>query len=163
MDMKIFKYLFIFAIAISASSCNNDDLMINTRFDEPFIYIESEDGTRETRLGDNVSDEKTYYFYMSTEELDHEVEVWYDIVVGNGLVEGVDYEISPSSTNPVKFNPGRYTANMRIIWKSHAIDPLKDNTLRIVPTRNSENFTFGFPGPDKNNAEHVITKFSTKE
>jgi hypothetical protein len=159
--MKTFKYLFALVALVVASSCN-DELNINTVYDTPFIYITSEDGARETRLADNVSDEKTYYFYLSSPALDHKVEQWYEVFAGDGLVEGVDYEISPSSSNPVTFDPtrGRYVTNMRIIWKSHTIDPSKDNTLRIVLTRNSEGYAMGFPGRDHYNAEHVITKFS---
>ncbi len=156
------KIVFIAIVSALLSSCDSTKPLMFTTFDTPFIYIESEEGARETRMADNVSDEKTYYIYMSTKALDRKVQVRYEIIAGDGLTEGVDYEISPSSTNPVSFNPGRYVAHMRIIWKSHAVDPAKDNTLRIVLTENSENFTMGYPGPDKYNIEHKITRYSAE-
>jgi hypothetical protein len=157
--MKPLKYLTVLAAALIAGGCN-PDLNIGTVFEEPFIYIESEDGTRETRMADNVSDEKTYYIIMSSSEMDRAVEVSWEIVAGDGLVEGVDYDISPSSKNPVVINPGQYVTNMRIVWKRHAVDPAKDNSLKIVLTQNSENFTMGFPGPAQYNKQPTITKFN---
>lgn len=154
--MKRLRYIAILFTAILLNGCGIDEVI----FDQPFVYIESEDGTKETRLADNVSDEKTYYIYMSSGLLNRNVTVDYEIITGDGLTKGTDYEISSSTSSPITFIPGIYRMPIRIVWKKNRIDPTKDNTMRIVLTGCSENFTLGYPGPDQNNKQHLITRIS---
>lgn len=154
--MKALKYILAFVCAFIVGSCGPDEVV----FDHPFIYIENDAGAKESRIADNVSDEKSYYVFMSTKAIDRDVKIDFEIIAGDGLVEGVDYEFPPTFSNPLIITPGLYRAPIRIIWKKNKIDTSKDNTLRIVLTGNSENFILGFPGPDQNNRQHVITRFA---
>ena len=85
------------------------------------------------------------------------VEVSYEIIVGDGLVEDVDYKVV-TTQNPLVFLPGIYDAPIRVRWLKHTVDPTKDNTLTIRLTSNSKGYTLGFPGPGHIQSQVTIEK-----
>lgn len=94
---------------------------------------------------------------MSTKKIAEDVTVDYELVVGDGLQEGVDFrQVSPGSS--IVFPSGVYERPIRIEWLNHMIEAGKNNTVKIVLKSNSKNFTIGFPGPDHLNSEYTITK-----
>ena len=60
-----------------------------------------------TTIAWNVNAVSTYSIYLSSAPLKESVTVVYDIIAGDGLTEGVDYEIVNKS-NSVVFLPGIY-------------------------------------------------------
>ena len=137
------------------SGCQKHEII----FDHPFVYITTNpDLTSSTDVVDcQARVQRTYYIVLSSKTLDEELVVNYDLVPENGLTENEDYQLL--SARSVVFSVGLYVIPIRIQWLPKQVDPTKLNTLKIVLTNNSMNFTMGFPGPEKNNSVFTITKY----
>src|SRR5690606_22197588 len=101
---------------------------------------------------------RTYQVYLSSAPQTQAVDVEFRLVPGNGLREGVDYEVlTPGRI--LSFLPGIYDMPIRIRWlPSPAFDETKDNTLTIELVGNNRGITMGLPGPDQRQRTFVITK-----
>lgn len=126
-------------------------------FDHPFIHIMNNNSSTET-VNYMANSVRTYTIYLSSKPLTENLSVSFEVTPGNGLKEGVDYEmVTPG--NSLVFLPGIWDMPVRIRWKaSPDLDPKKDNTLTIELTGNSQNLTLGLPGPDQLQKKFVITK-----
>jgi len=125
-------------------------------YDTPFIrisYLESDSVT----ITANTNKPYTYYVYLSSSALDKALEVEYDVEVGNGLVEGRDYQLLTKG-NKLTFPTGIYSMPIRIQWLPSILDPTKNNSVRIVLKSNNMGFNIGFPGPNHNQSTLTITK-----
>ena len=98
-----------------------------------------------------------YTVYLSSRPITDSLEVSYEIIVGDGLKEDVDYKVV-TTANPLVFFPGINDMPIRIRWLKNPVDPEKDNTLKIRLTGNSKGYNLGFPGPDHVQSEVVIEK-----
>ena len=87
--MKFVKILFLLAVAIVLSSCSKDE----EPFDHPFIYIADAQGGSSAVIDCDGTFVATYYVYMSTKKIAEDVTVNYELVVGDGLQEGVDFPV----------------------------------------------------------------------
>ena len=105
----------------------------------------------------NVNNIDTYVVSVSSKMLTTALVVNYEIVVGDGLQQGVDYELVTTG-NQLTFEPGIYDMPIRIKWLAHPVDETKDNTLTIRLTGNSQNLHLGVPGPDGLQKQLVIEK-----
>lgn len=139
---------------VGVSSCADDG---PEAFDQPFVRIATESGASSIVVMSDVKAVNTYTVYLSSRALTDNLEVSYEIVVGDGLVSGVDYQVV-TTENPLVFLPGIYTMPIRIRWLEHRVDPSKDNTVTIRLTGNSKGFALGFPGPDHVQSQLVIEK-----
>ncbi|MCI1648221.1 MAG: hypothetical protein LKI29_07800, partial [Bacteroides sp.] len=120
------RQLYIFVIMICLfSSCTTDE---KDPFDESFIHIMSDTGASEIVVGSDVNNINTYSIYLSSKSLSENVVVTYEITVGNGLKNGVDYELLTKG-NELTFLPGIYDMPIRIQWKPNRVDEAKDNTI----------------------------------
>lgn len=146
--------LWLLLTLVSLSACNKDE---GVYLDEPFVRISTATGQASTVVLTDVKNINTYTVYLSSRPLSESFTVNYEIVVGNGLKAGVDYQIVTPG-NVLTFLPGIYTMPIRIRWMEHAVDPTKDNTLTIRLTGNSKGFTLGYPGPDHVQSQVVIEK-----
>ena len=118
-----------------------------------------ENGGSSSEIGKDAITVSTYWVYMSTKRLSENELVEYEVIAGDGLTAGTDFYLVPNTASPLVFLPGVYEMPIRIEWrKSTDFDPNKDNTVRIVLTGTSSNFTLGYPGPAQRNKEYVITK-----
>ena len=128
-------------------------------FDEPFVRIATDTGQTSTVVLTNVRNVNTYTVYLSSQPMAEtdSVEVSYEIIVGDGLQEDVDYKVV-TTKNPLVFLPGIYDAPIRVRWLRHPVDPTKDNTLTIRLTGNSKGYNLGFPGPGHVQSQVVIEK-----
>lgn len=134
-------------------SCTKDE----EPFDNPFIYIEAEGGASSVVVNSDVNNTNTYNVYVSSRAFNRNLEVNYEIIAGNGLQAGRDFEIvTPGNT--LTFMPGIYDMPIRIRWKPNPVDPSNNNTLTIRLTGNNMGFTMGVPGPDGLKRELVIRK-----
>jgi hypothetical protein len=136
------------------SSCTTDE---KDPFDESFIHIMSDTGASEIVVGSDVNNINTYSIYLSSKSLSENVVVTYEITVGNGLKNGVDYELLTKG-NELTFLPGIYDMPIRIQWKPNRVDEAKDNTITIRLMENNLGLTMGLPGPDGLQRELVIEK-----
>ena len=126
-------------------------------FDMPFVKVTTTTGASQTVVLSNVNNINTYVVSVSSKMLTTALVVNYEIVVGDGLQEGVDYELVTTG-NQLTFEPGIYDMPIRIKWLAHPVDETKDNTLTIRLTGNSQNLQLGVPGPDGLQKQLVIEK-----
>lgn len=135
-------------------SCGKDE---HEPYDNPFIHIMDANAASST-VNYMASSVQTYNIYLSSKPLTENLEVNFQIIAGDGLQEGVDYEmVTPGNT--LLFLPGIFDMPVRVRWlPSPNLDPSKDNTLTIELTGNSQGITLGLPGPDQRQKKFVITK-----
>lgn len=125
-------------------------------YDNPFIHINFENKSAIEVLA-NRKDTVAYPVYLSTKLLFEPVEVQYEVKVGDGLLEGKDFELITKG-NSLNFPQGIFERQIKIAWKEATLDPAKDNTITIRLLSNNKNFTMGMPGPDQLQKQLVITK-----
>lgn len=148
------KLLILLLGVLTLVSCDKDEAVT---FTEPFIRVATERGASSVVVRSNVKNVNTYYIYLSSQPLTANLEVNYEVLVGDGLQSGVDFElVTPATT--ITFLPGIYEMPVRVRWLEHTVDPTKDNTLTIRLVSNSMNFCMGYPGPDALQRQLVITK-----
>jgi len=150
---KNISYIYM-AIILIMTGCGKEEYK---PFDEAFIHIMSNNQSTET-VNYLANATRTYNIYLSSKPLTSNLEVNFQITAGNGLKEGVDYEILTNG-NSVLFLPGIYDMPIRIRWIANPLlDSSKDNTLTITLTDNNQNINIGLPGPDHNQSKFIITR-----
>lgn len=150
--MKQVFYLLTTLLLLTA--CEMDESIV---FDQPFVRIATATGGSSTVVLSDVKNVNTYTVYLSSRAQTDDVTVNYEIIVGDGLTEGVDYKVL-TTENPLVFPPGIWDAPIRIRWLRNTVDPTKDNTVTIRLTGCNKGFTLGYPGPDHNQSQVVIEK-----
>lgn len=134
----------------------------DTFFDIPYTYISDAGGQYEMIVDntlDNLLTELTLHIDLSAERFTEPVTVSLDIIVGDGLKEGVDFRIQASSKGPVTFVPGVYSMPVRVIWMRHELDPSKDNSLTFsISGCSYDDMLIGLPGPDSLNSAFRFIK-----
>jgi hypothetical protein len=152
------RYLSIILLSLPLlffASCGQDE---NEPFNQKFIHIMMNETSSEVIPSDAIR-LSTYNVYLSSSKLSTSLEVNFEIVVGDGLKEGVDFQMITTG-NQLVFFPGIYDMPIRIKWISHLLDPTKDNTLKIVLVSNNQDITLGLPGPDHLQRAFTITKMN---
>lgn len=141
-------------IFLLLTACGKDE---HQPYDHPFIHIMNNNVSTET-VNYMANAVRTYTINLSSKPLSENVEVTFKVTAGEGLKEGVDYEMITPGDRLV-FLPGIYEMPVRVRWiASPNLDTSKDNTLTIELVSNSHNFTLGLPGPDQLQKKFVITK-----
>ena len=148
-------------LVLSASSCQDHIVVL---FDTPFFAITDIDGTlseMDINKDANGIVELKVRFVVSNHYYQEPVTLSYDLVCGDGIKEGVDFAVQPTTASPLTFNPADgYERIIRIVfYKNPAFDASKDNTLRVRLSGSSlKNAVMGYPGPDHLKSEFVFTK-----
>lgn len=148
------KIIVMLLALVALCGCQNEEF---EGFDMPFVKVTTTTGASQTVVLSNVNNINTYVVSVSSKMLTTALVVNYEIVVGDGLQEGVDYELVTTG-NQLTFEPGIYDMPIRIKWLAHPVDETKDNTLTIRLTGNSQNLHLGVPGPDGLQKQLVIEK-----
>lgn len=135
-----------------------------TVFDNPYSYIVLDGDLlygESSTIPSNVNNVvRTYNVYLSSKAFETPITISYDITVGDGLKEGVDFEIV-SKERTLQFLPGIYSMPVRIKYLRNTLDKTKDNTITISLVSSSEaRVNLGFPGDAHKCARHTITKFN---
>lgn len=157
---RLKKILILTAIVPVLSSCVQKYVV----FDNPYAYVVLEGDLQygeSSVVPSNVNNViRTYNVYLSSKSFDSAITVNYDIVAGDGLKEGVDFE-TVSSDRTLTFLPGIYCMPVRIKYLRHELDSSKDNTLMISLSSSSDPaVSLGFPGDARKCSKHIITKFN---
>lgn len=135
-------------------SCGKEE---HKPFDEPFVHIMENEASVAT-VNYQATVLRTYHVYLSSAPQTLAIDVEFRLTPGNGLREGVDYEVLTPG-HILTFLPGIYDMPIRIRWlPSPAFDATKDNTLTIELVGNNRGITMGLPGPDQRQRTFVITK-----
>lgn len=129
-------------------------------FDGAFVHVSDERGFTSSEVSwESNANLVTYYVNLVCPGDFGEVTVDYELVVGNGLEEGVDFKHIASTAGPLSFPSGVYRRPVRIEWLRHEIDPSRDNSVRIRLTGcDHPKVMLGKPGPDRLGREYMITK-----
>jgi len=146
----------ILVVMMTLTSCNKEEIDV---FDEPFVHINF-NNLSEANISSNRKDIVSYYIYLSTKPLKQDMLLDYSIIIGDGLQQGVDFNIL-TTEYPLVFPIGIYRRPIQIQWLDHDLDPTKDNTLRIKLDSNNLNINIGFPGPDANQSELILHKINS--
>ena len=133
--------------------------------DKPFVYIMDESGGGKMDIsaqGNNILSDLRVH--LSCKKFTEPIVVHYDVIVGDGLKEGVDFVIQSTTKSPLTFKPGTFDLPVRVQWKRNEnLDPTKDNTVTFAITNvESElgEFHIGYLGPDKFYSKYVFTKIA---
>ena len=140
-------------ILLLFNSCGLDE---NPAYDLKFIHIMVIESSA-VNVSQRANTIGSYNVYLSAPASNETVAVTYEIIVGDGLKEGVDYKLM-SNDNTLTFLPGIYDMPIRIQWMANPVDSSKDNTIKIKLISNDKGYTIGLPGPAKNQSELTITK-----
>lgn len=131
--------------------------------DKPFVYIQDEAGGGSATIsaqGNNILSELNVS--LSCKKFTEPIVVHYDVIVGDGLKEGVDFTIQSTTKSPLTFKPGTYKLPVRVQWKRNDnFDATKDNTLTLELKSVESNigeFYIGYLGPDRLFSKYVFTK-----
>lgn len=100
----------------------------------------------------------TYNVHYTGETPAARFAVTWEIIAGEGLKEGVDFEVENSSRT-LTFMPGVFSQPIRIHWLPHELDGAKDNSLVIRLKSGPEDVILGMPGPDGVNRQITIIKY----
>ncbi|MEG2061559.1 MAG: hypothetical protein RRY33_06850 [Alistipes sp.] len=154
---RFYLWLMAFVAILAITSCSKNDPVI---FDGAFVYLADEQGnTSSTVDWDSQDYLGTYYVYLVTSTTGGDLNVDYELVVGEGLQANVDFKLISSTASPLMFMSGIYKMPIRIEWLKHALDAKKNNSLSIVLTSCSDSrVVLGKPGPDHIGIKYTITK-----
>ena len=145
--------LFLCSLILLLTSCGLDEL---PEYDLKYIHIMMNESS-ETTVSSKANTVGTYNIYLSAPASEETVTVTYEIIVGDGLKEGVDYKIITQGST-LTFLPGIYDMPIRIQWFPNIIDPNKDNTIKIKLLSNDKGYSIGLPGPNQNQSVFTIRK-----
>src|SRR5690625_7585842 len=81
----------------------------------------------------------TYNVYLSSGRFTETVTVTYDIIAGDGLEEGDDYEVL-NKNRKLECRPGIYDMPIRSQWLRNPGDPEKDHTHKCQPKDNDSGY-----------------------
>lgn len=152
--MEKIKYYIILLLFIPiVYSCGKDEF---EPYDVPFIHI-MKDEISTTTISAKANVISTYHILLSSKPLTENLIVDFILIAGEGLQEGVDYELLNSS-NRITFLPGIYEMPVRIRWMANPLNPGENNSLTIRIENNNLNLTMGLPGAAENQREFTIQK-----
>ena len=154
---KMFGAFIALLCALSSCSDRPDDLL----FKDFFVYVMDETNSASSRVLSTANNlVVTYSFYLVSETLKEPLTVNFDVIIGDGLSEGTDF-IFQTESRSVTFEPGVYKKPFRILYKNHAVDPTKDNTIQLVITSTSDpDIIIGYPGPKHKYDRHKIELYN---
>ena len=157
--MKPSRIIAIIAFALLLADCSDrpEDLL----FTDYFVSIQDENGSESSRvLATSNNLVKTYYLKLVCVARTEPLTVYFDIEIGDGLTKGVDFTLQRDVTS-IDFEPGVYQKPFRINYLGRAVDPSKDNTIKIRLTSTSDpSVRVGCPGPKSKFSVHTIEKYN---
>ncbi len=158
------KFIAIFMAAFILGGCEwHEEVYFDTPFASIFDTTGGLSSTIDSNFGkgvESILSELKLTISVSSDKFTEPITVDYELIVGDGLTEGVDYKIQKSTASPVKFSVGTYTMPIRILWlKAPSPDNSKDNTLTIRLTGSSlDDMLFGYPGPSAKGSAYTFTR-----
>ncbi|MCQ2164711.1 MAG: hypothetical protein MJZ04_05960 [Bacteroidales bacterium] len=150
------KIIYMIAAALMLCGCNDN---VSKVFDDYFVYIVDEYGASTSKIEETADDlTMTYYICLVAPTLDSDVTVGFEVTCGDGLKEGVDFEVAKSARE-VTISRGVARMPVRITFNEKRIDPARDNTVTIRLTDvDRDGISLGYPGPSALFSAHTITK-----
>lgn len=152
---RILKNILLFAgLCLTLAGCNK-----YTLFTDAFVAFDV-DTSSATTVDASGSWTGVYYIDYTGETQKETLTVTFSIKKGEGLTEGIDYEIITKGRT-LTFLPGIFSLPIRIKWLPSPLDASKDNSLTITLETSSDPKTaLGHPGPDSLNKSITIYKIT---
>jgi hypothetical protein len=148
------KYWMFSLLIMLTTACGLNE---NDLYDLKYIHIMLNDAST-TTVSAKARTVGSYNVYLSSGSFNESVEVTYKIEVGDGLQQGLDFNIITTG-DKLTFLPGIFDMPIRIQWlPNENLDPTKNNTITITLLSNNKGYSIGFPGPDHNQSSFIITK-----
>ncbi len=149
---------YILAALLSLLCLTGCELNKMKPYDQPFLTF-TYNNSYSTSVDAEGTFDAQYFIHLSSRRLEEPLVVTVAAIPGDGLKEGVDYELI-SKGGKVTFYPGIYDIPVRIRWKKNIIDTSKDNslTLRLESTSMDE-VMLGVPGPAEKDRTLTIRKY----
>lgn len=146
------KRLIIAAIVVLLAGCNE-----YTLYTDRFVAFDPNTSsvTSVNELGDFTG---TYNVHYTGPTPSARFTVGWEVVAGNGLQEGRDFEIENSGRN-LTFMPGVFSQPIRVHWLPSSLDASKDNSVTIRLVSGPDDVILGMPGPDGLFRQITITKY----
>lgn len=141
---KVKNIILLLLLVLTVTACNKE---MATPYDNPFFYIHV-NNSETVNIQYNRSGVVDYKVYLSSKSQFETINLQYAFEIGDGLKEGVDFEILSPSRSLI-FSPGVIERTISIRWISHPLDASKNNTLTIKLLGNDKGINIGLPGPDK--------------
>lgn len=138
-------------------SCSiNDPIYFNDRF----IHIEDEYGGSSSVINWESNNLIKEYSLVYVSSVLSDINVKYEIIVGDGLRENVDFQlIKGEIEGDVTLYKGIYKSAIRIKWLKSPLDETKDNSVTIkLISCDDKDVMLGRPGPDARGNEYIIQK-----
>lgn len=169
MKLKYLYSILVLQLIIFSSCSKSEDIL----FDTPFISLEPINSSSAGPINSDQEFIAEYKIYLNSSPLANNLEVNYEIELGDGLVAGRDFELLTKS-NTLIFYPGIYDMSIRIKWLrtcvrddndviiSDSLDDTKNTSLTIRLVSNTENLAMGYPGPDQLKKEIKIVKIKAQ-
>ena len=152
------KTIFLTLALLAAVSCQKQQYVI---YDNPYVYVyySNDSSLSETSSVLSMSNnlQRTYNVCLSSRRRDTPLTVSYEIVVGDGLTEGVDFEMVTEGSS-VTFEPDTYVQPITIKYLRRKVDKTQDNTITIRLTGADSEMQLGIPGAVPKNVTHTIKK-----
>lgn len=152
------RLIYILLALLASASCEKQQYII---YDHPYVFVKyaNDAGMSETSSVLSMSNNlvRSYNFCLSSKTPEEPITVYYEIAVGDGLTEGVDYVLMDEG-NSVTFEPGTFVVPISIKYLRRKVDKTQDNTLTIRITGSDPVMDIGVPGSTPKNAFHTIKK-----
>ncbi|SKB40946.1 hypothetical protein SAMN05660841_00371 [Sphingobacterium nematocida] len=150
---KISRVIVVLLLSVMMISCNKE---LVKPYDHPFFYIHVAQAS-EINVQASRNEVVDYKVFFSTKLQYEPIKLQYEIIVGDGLKEGVDFEVL-SNRSELVFKPGYFELPITIRWKANPLNPSANNYVIIRLLNNDKGITVGLPGPDKKQTELKINK-----
>lgn len=152
MKTRIRNILLLIGAILCMEGCNK-----YIEFKDYFVAFNLTDSSP-TVINANASLNAKYVVQLCSVKPAEAIEVYFSVTPGDGLTEGVDYNVKTAGGKLIFF-PGIYTRNIEIEWLSHELNPSKNNTLKISLTEvTNDDIGIGYPGPDAKYKDILIYK-----
>ena len=153
MIMKKTGYIFLIVSLLLVSGCHLNDFK---QFTDYYIAFDLSKSST-TTVNEAGEFAGSYSLHFCTAYMDDAVTVTVEVIPGDGLQEGLDYELVTGKS--VKFAPGVYDKVFTIKWLPHTLDRSKDNSLTLrLAECSDESIILGVPGPSENFRSIKINK-----
>lgn len=145
--------------ALVLSGCHKLEYKV---YDNPYVYIVYSGDGAMSEMSTIISmaiTSRNYDVCISSKTQEKPIVVKYQVIVGDGLAEGVDYEL-PVRSDTLTFNPGVFKRSITIDFKRHKVDKTKDNTITLKIVGSDPEMQIGLPGEKPSNTFHTIKKIN---
>lgn len=148
------KYIISVLALLIFSACGMEE---TEPYDVKYIHI-MKDEAASTSVNVKANSVASYYVYLSSALTLDTVDVFYQVKVGDGLQQGLDFN-RITKRDTLQFLPGIFAMPVRIQWlPNQNLDWSKNNSIQIVLVGNNRGYAVGFPGSSHNQSILTINK-----